>query len=77
MTEKKLREETKKLLDQFEFIDDSAIATLSACKHVDDLKTIHKYIKQHKYSNIYDIPKYAFYLYMKRYEPERILKNKE
>ena len=71
MKEKELYEETRELLNQFDFIDDSVIATLSACRHINDLKVINAYIKEHKYSSIYDIPEYAFYLYMKRYESEK------
>lgn len=70
-----LYSETKEMLKEFDFIDDSMIATLTYCENIDDLKEIHEFIKNKKYKSIYDIPKYAFYLYMKRNHPERIIKD--
>lgn len=73
MNYKELYLETKGMLEEFDFIDDSKIAVLTYCKNVDDLKLVHDFIMDKKYKNIYDIPKYAFYLYMKRNHPERII----
>lgn len=70
-----LYSETKEMLKEFDFIDDSMIATLTYCENIDDLKEIHDFIKNKKYKSIYDIPKRAFYLYMKRNHPERIIKD--
>lgn len=75
MNYKELYLETKGMLEEFDFIDDSKIAVLTYCKNVDDLKLVHDFIMDKKYKNIYDIPKYAFYLYMKRNHPERIIEN--
>lgn len=33
------------------------------------------FIGDKKYKSIYDIPRYAFYLYMKRNHPERIIED--
>lgn len=73
MNYKELYLETKSMLEEFDFIDDSKIATLVYCRNVDDLKLVHDFIKNKKYKNIYDIPKYALYLHMKRNHPERII----
>lgn len=51
------------------------IATLTYCKNVDDLKLVHDFIRDKKYKNIYEIPRYALYLYMKRNHPERIIED--
>lgn len=67
--------ETQEMLEEFDFIDDSKIAVLTYCKKVDDLKLVYDFIKDKKYKNIRDIPKYAFYLYMKRNHPERIIED--
>lgn len=75
MNYKELYLETKEMLEEFDFIDDSKIAVLTFCKNVDDLKLVHDFIMDKKYKNIYDIPKYAFYLYMKRNYPERIIED--
>ncbi|MFR4015831.1 MAG: hypothetical protein ACLT0A_05005 [Holdemanella porci] len=75
MNYKELYLETKGMLEEFDFIDDSKIAVLTYCKNVDDLKLVHDFIMDKKYKNIYDIPKYAFYLYMKRNHPERIIED--
>lgn len=75
MNYKELYIETKEMLEEFDFIDDSMSATLTYCKNVDDLKLVHDFIKDKKYKNIYDIPKYALYLHMKRNHPERIIEN--
>ena len=75
MNYKELYLETKEMLEEFDFIDDSKIAVLTYCRNVDDLKEIHDFIKNKKYKKIYDIPKYAFYLYMKRNHPERIIED--
>lgn len=75
MNYKELYLETKGMLEEFDFIDDSKIAVLTYCKNVDDLKLVHDFIMDKKYKNIYDIPKYAFYLYMKRKHPERIIED--
>lgn len=75
MNYKELYLETKEMLGEFDFIDDSKIAVLTYCKNVDDLKLVHDFIKDKKYKNIRDIPKYAFYLYMKRNHPERIIED--
>mgnify|MGYP005958211585 FL=1 len=64
MNYKELYLETKEMLEEFDFIDDSKIAVLTYCKNVDDLKLVHDFIMDKKYKNIYDIPKYAFYLYL-------------
>ena len=75
MNYKELYFETKEMLEEFDFIDDSKIAVLTYCKNVDDLKLVHDFIMDKKYKNIRDIPKYAFYLYMKRNHPERIIED--
>ena len=75
MDYKELYLETKEMLKEFDFIDDSMIATLTYCEHVDDLKLVHDFIKNKKYKAIYDIRKYALYLYMKRNHPERIIED--
>lgn len=75
MNYKELFLETKEMLEEFDFIDDSKIAVLTYCKNVDDLKLVHDFIKDRKYKSIRDIPKYAFYLYMKRNHPERIIED--
>lgn len=75
MNYKELYLETKEMLGEFDFIDDSKIAVLTYCKNVDDLKLVHDFIKDKKYKNIRDILKYAFYLYMKRNHPERIIED--
>lgn len=75
MNYKELFLETKEMLEEFDFIDDSKIAVLTFCKNVDDLKLVHDFIMDKKYKNIRDIPKYAFYLYMKRNHPERIIED--
>lgn len=75
MNYKELYLETKGMLEEFDFIDDSKIAVLTYCKNVDDLKLVHDFIMDKKYKNIYNIPKYAFYLYMKRNHPERIIED--
>lgn len=75
MNNKELYLETKEMLEEFDFIDDSKIAVLTYCKNVVDLKLVHDFIMDKKYKNIYDIPKYAFYLYMKRNHPERIIED--
>ena len=75
MNYKELYLETKEMLEEFDFIDDSKIAVLTYGRNVDDLKEIHDFIRDKKYKNIYDIPKYAFYLYMKRNHPERIIED--
>lgn len=77
MNYKELYLETKEMLEEFDFIDDSKIAVLTYCKNVDDLKLVHDFIMDKKYKNIYDIPKYAFYLNMKRNHPERIIEDKK
>ena len=59
MNHKELYLETKEMLEEFDFID--------------DLKLVHDFIRDKKYKNIYEIPRYAFYLYMKRNHPERII----
>lgn len=61
MNYKELYMETKKMLEEFDFIDDSMIATLTYCENIDDLKLVHDFIRDKKYKNINDIPKYAFY----------------
>ena len=53
----------------------SKIVTLTYCKNVDDLKLVHDFIRDKKYKNIYEIPRYALYLYMKRNHPERIIED--
>lgn len=75
MNYKELYLETKEMLEEIDFIDDSKIAVLIYCKNVDDLKLVHDFIMDKKYKNIYDIPKYAFYLNMKRNHPERIIED--
>lgn len=75
MNYKELYFETKEMLEEFDFIDDSKIAVLTYCKNVDDLKLVHDFIMDKKYKYIRDIPKYAFYLYMKRNHPERIIED--
>lgn len=75
MNYKELYLETKEILEEFDFIDDSKIAVLTYCKNVDDLKLVHDFIKDKKYKNIYDIRKYALYLYLKRNHPERIIED--
>ena len=75
MNNKELYLETKEMLEEFDFIDDSKIAVLTYCKNVVDLKLVHDFIMDKKYKNIYDIPKYAFYLNMKRNHPERIIED--
>lgn len=75
MNHKELYLETKEMLEEFDFIDDSKIAVLTYCKNVDDLKLVHDFIMDKKYKNIYDIPKYAFYLYMKRNHPEKTIED--
>lgn len=75
MNYKELYMETKKMLEEFDFIDDSMIATLTYCENIDDLKLVHDFIRDKKYKNINDIPKYAFYLHMKRNHPERIIED--
>lgn len=75
MNYKELYLETKEMLEEFDFIDDSKIAVLTYCKNVDDLKLVHDFIKDKRYKNIYDIPRYAFYLNMKRNHPERIIED--
>ena len=75
MNYRELYFETKEMLEEFDFIDDSKIAVLTYCKNVDDLKLVHDFIMDKKYKNIYDIPKYVFYLYMKRNHPERIIED--
>lgn len=75
MNYKELYLETKEMLEEIDFIDDSKIAVLTYCKNVDDLKLVHDFIMDKKYKNIYDIPKYAFYLNMKRNHPERIIED--
>ena len=75
MNYRELYFETKEMLEEFDFIDDSKIAVLTYCKNVDDLKLVHDFIVDKKYKNIYDIPKYTFYLYMKRNHPERIIED--
>lgn len=75
MNYKELYFETKEMLEEFDYIDDSKIAVLTYCKNVDDLKLVHNFIMDKKYKNIRDIPKYAFYLYMKRNHPERIIED--
>ena len=75
MNYKELYLETKEMLEEFDFIDDSKIAVLTYCKNVDDLKLVHDFIRDKKYKNIYEIQKYAFYLYMKRNHPERIIED--
>ena len=75
MNHKELYLETKEMLEEFDFIDDSKIAVLTYCKNVDDLKLVHDFIMDKKYKNIYDILKYAFYLYMKRNHPEKIIED--
>lgn len=75
MNYKELYLETKEMLEEFDFIDDSKIAVLTYCKNVDDLKLVHDFIRNKKYKSIYKIPRYAFYLYMKRNHPERIIED--
>lgn len=75
MNYKELYLETKEMLEEFDFIDDSKIAVLTYCKNVDDLKIVHNFIRDKNYKSIYDISKYAFYLYMKRNHPERIIED--
>lgn len=75
MNYKELYLETKEMLEEFDFIDDSKIAVLTYRKNADDLKLVHDFVMDKKYKNIYDIPKYAFYLYMKRNHPERIIED--
>ena len=75
MNHKELFLETKEMLEDFDFIDDSKIAVLTYCKNVDDLKLVHDFIRNKKYKSIYEIPRYAFYLYMKRNHPERIIED--
>ena len=72
---KELYLETKEMLEEFDFIDDSKIAVLTYCKNVDDLKLVHDFIRNKKYKNIYEIPRYAFYLFMKRNHPKRIVED--
>lgn len=72
MNYRELYFETKGMLEEFDFIDDSKIAVLTYCKNVDDLKLVHDFIKD---KAIYDIRKYALYLYMKRNHPERIIED--
>ena len=72
---KELYLETKEMLEEFDFIDDSKIAVLTYCKNVDDLKLVHDFIRNKKYKNIYEIPRYAFYLYIKRNHLERIIED--
>lgn len=61
MNYKELYIETKEMLEEFDFID--------------DLKVMHDFIKDKKYKSIYDIPRYALYLHMKRNHPERIIED--
>ena len=75
MNYKELFLETKEMLEEFDFIDDSKIAVLTYCKNVDDLKLVHDFIRNKKYKSIYENPRYAFYLYMKRNHPERIIED--
>lgn len=75
MNYKELYLETKEMLEEFDFIDDSKIAVLTYCKNVDDLKLVHDFIMDKKYESIYEIPRYAFYLFMKRNHPERIIED--
>lgn len=75
MNYKELYLETKEMFEEFDFIDDSKIAVLTYCKNVDDLKLVHDFIKHKKHKNIYDIRKYALYLYLKRNHPERIIED--
>lgn len=73
MNNKELYMETKKMLEKFDFIDDSKIATLTYSENDDDLKLVHDFIKNKMYKSIYNIPKYALYLHIKRNHPERII----
>ena len=57
MNYKELYLETKEMLEEFDFIDDSKIAVLTYCKNVDDLKLVLDFIKDKQYKNIYDIPR--------------------
>lgn len=61
MNYKELYLETKEMLEEFDFVD--------------DLKIVHNFIRDKNYKSIYDISKYAFYLYMKRNHPERIIED--
>ena len=54
MNHKKLFLETKEMLEEFDFIDDSKIAVLTYCKNVDDLKLVHDFIRDKKYKSIYE-----------------------
>ena len=67
--------EVRSMLKQIEFIDDSEIAIPICCKHEEDLNEIYKCLKNNVYTNANDLSDYAFYLYMKRNHPNRIVKD--
>ncbi len=75
MDYKQKLKEVKSMLKQIEFIDDSEIAIPIFCKHEEDLNEIYKCLKDNIYTDANDLSDYAFYLYMKRNHPNRIIKD--
>lgn len=71
---KKLKE-VRSMLKQIEFIDDSEMAIPIFCKHEEDLDKIYTCLKNNVYIDANDLSNYAFYLYMKRNHPNRIIKD--
>lgn len=63
------------LVKQFDFVDDSRSAIITFCQNEDELEAVKKYITEKKYKTIRDILTYAFYLYMKRNHPDRIIED--
>lgn len=77
MTYKEKMKKIKEMLKKIDFVDDSEIAIPIFCKHEDDLDKVYECLVNHIYTDPNDLSDYAFYLYMKRNHPNRIIEDDE
>ena len=77
MTYKEKMNKVKMMLNDIDFVDDSKIIIPAYCENEEDLDLIYDCLINKEYTNPNQIGNYAFYLYMKRNHPSRIIEDDE